>query len=301
MDSGASPEGACPILARMRRLVLVCLLAGGPALADAVAATTRLEVHAPADSPARWLLLVRGRRLVRYEVFLNALPLVSGTGDDAQVAVPIDPSWLRAGENALEVKVTTPGKGARTDGPALEVSLHALPAGAVDGSGERDLEPMPRLTHWRLTARPMPHQIAAFVLPDRGWPIGQLWRTAEVMPSLTEADRAALRALQRRRVEAFRTGDRPALESLEKFRLDVAAQAGPAVRDEAKKMLDLITAPEQKEQLQGLVLAEPATFELVGEGRVAIVSNPVADAAVPMRTWAARIAGTWVVVPDSPR
>ena len=102
-------------------------------------------------------------------------------------------------------------------------------------------------------------------------------------------------------MDAFRAGDRAGLEKLEKFRLDVAAQAGPTVRDEAKKMLDLITAPEQKEQLKDLVLQEPASFELVGEGRVAIVSNPVAGAPQPMCTWAARIGKTWVVVPDSVR
>ncbi|MEO6950612.1 MAG: hypothetical protein ABI321_02285 [Polyangia bacterium] len=275
----------------MRRLLLVCLLAGSPALAEP---STRLEVNAPTAKPERYLLVVRGRKLVRYEVLLNALPLASGTGDDTQVAVPIDASWLHAGENTLEVHVVGPTKVARSEGAALELALHDLPAGADEG----DLEGL-RLVHWRLTARPRPHQVAGFVLPDRRWPIGQLWAKAEVVQSLTEADKVALTALQKRRVEAFRTGDRAALEKLEKFRLDVATQSGPEVRGEANKMLDLITAPEQKAQLADLTLKEPATFELVGEGRVAIVSNPIVGAPVPMRTWAARIGGAWVVVPDS--
>ena len=87
----------------MPRLLVLLLLLARTASADAP--STRLEVHAPAERPERYLLLVRGRKLVRYDVLLNALPLVSGLGDDTQVDVPIDPSWLRAGENTLEVRV----------------------------------------------------------------------------------------------------------------------------------------------------------------------------------------------------
>lgn len=242
------------------------------------------------------MLLVRGRKRVRYEVLLNALPIAAGTGDDTQVAVPIDPSWLRMGENALEVKVAVAAKAMKSEGSALELALHVLPA----GTDERELDEL-RLVHWRLTARPLPHQIAAFVLPDRGWPIGQLWAEAEVVRTLTDDDKTALAALQKKRCDAFRTGDRATLEKLERFRLAVATQAGPAVRDEAKKMLDLITAPDQRKQLEALALGEPATFELVGDGRVAIVENPITGAAQSMRTWAARIAGAWVIVPDSVR
>jgi hypothetical protein len=228
-----------------RTLALAALLS--PAFAFADAAPER-----------QYAVYAHGQKGATGEVLLNGVPLLTLTGETSFQQSGDAQLWLRAGDNRLEIVLTHVDSAA----PALsaEVDVVIPSASAVPKPLATLILPKAALSA-HLTFKLSDPSAAALV-----------WSKAQVISSLTDADRRELHDLAAALYKAIRAHDAATLEKLCGFQLDELGRLfhRPNLR---QGFLGSLASEEVQTAWADTTLAPAFVYRLVGDGRAVFVTD----------------------------
>jgi hypothetical protein len=253
----------------------------------------KLTAKIPATKLKLFALAYQGDKGTVGQVRINDMPAITFSGEGTSGSSNSVAAWLMPGANRIDVVLTK----VAGDNPA-RVSLHGLAEpGFPDESNE-----LVRVAIKKGTAPGT--RAYTFELPANQAPPSQLWKKAEVLSALSDADKKALRTLAADLLAATKKGDVPALKKLFAFPMEERARITYSDPKEALAMVEQM-APEAKKAFATASMSPNLEFTLVGGGRVALVTAPgdkppiVAkskDGEASMPIHAAKIDGSWTLV-----
>lgn len=281
------------MLARVTVVALLPLL-GSPSLAHA--GPEKLAVVLQQKQLKLFAIVYRSAKGALGEVRLNDMPLCTFNGEGASGSTSEAQGWLVAGTNRVDINIDkVPADG---DEELALVSLHGLDAPGFP----EDENQLWKVSLKRASTKPGALSYT-FELPEKQAPPAELWKKAAVFTALTDADKDEVAKLAKALLTATQKGSVAELKKL--FAFSMAERARVTYTD-PKEMVGIIEkmAPEMRKTFAKGKLAAPLEYQLVGGGRVVIVTSkgkaPIVvkekDGEASMPIHAAKIDGVWALV-----
>jgi hypothetical protein len=274
----------------------VALAAPPSSPAAASGAVEKLALKVPTTKLKLFALVYRVAKGVSGQVRLNDMTAVEMKGDGGSGSSNSIQGWIKPGANRIEVQLD---KVAGDDDDLVRVSLHGL---AEPGFPEDSNELTRVVVKKGATAGTRSY---TFEMPATQAPPGEFWAKSAVLTSVSDEDKAALKALAEAFVTATKKGDVAAMQKLFAFAMEERARN---TYSDPKEQLGMITgmAPELKKTFGKLGMPAKLEYVLTGGGRIVEVraagqrallvkKDKDGEAAITLRC--AKLDGVWTQVP----
>jgi hypothetical protein len=283
-------------MARRRDLLALSLIFASITSAAAAPTVEKLTAKLPATQLRLFsLVYVCGTGVVG-EVRFNDMPAVRCAGKHLGGSSAEVQGWLLPGENRIDVTLT---KMEGTEDEPLLIRLHGL---AEPGFPD-DKNELLRVSIKKGT--PPGARAYVFQLPEKQTPPALLWKKAEVMTTVSDADKKALREFAATWLTAMQKGDAATVRKFVTFGMEERARTTYSDPKEILASIDQML-PEMKKAFATAKLAPTLEYTLVGGGRVVRITRPGgeppiyaknADGEAALPVSAAKIDGRWTLIP----